>query len=151
MSNKVSWDQIWMDMACIISKKSPDEQTKVGAVIIDRHNHIKSVGFNGFMSKIDDSSLPRTRPDKYPWMIHAEMNAILFCEHRPVDCILYCTHSPCLSCFQHIINAGISEIVYIGDSFAAFTLSNEYSKLVEKAVELTKDLVTIRKIDFDRL
>jgi dCMP deaminase len=140
------WDKIWMATAGVIATKSPDAETQVGAVIVDRDNHIKSIGFNGFMRGINDEVLPRTRPGKYPWMIHAEINAILACEHRPVGCILYCTCSPCLSCFQLIANSGIAEIVYPKTAICNMCDDEKTKEMLELAESLTDHYLKIRKI-----
>lgn len=107
-----SWDEFFLKIAYDVSERSSDSQTHCGAVIVDSSHHILSVGYNGFIADIDDSWLPNTRPDKYPWMIHAEINAILNCEHRPRGATIYVTGHPCLACYQYICQAGISKIVY---------------------------------------
>ena len=155
-----TWDKIWINVARDVALKSPDFNTKVGAVIVDKQHHIKSVGFNGFMRQIDDEVLPRTRDkvvishqhltvttDKYPWMIHAEINAILACEHRPIDCVLYCTHLPCLQCYQFIANSGITEIVYPRNTVVQMCNNKEAQQMLELAQLLTSHYLTVRTIE----
>lgn len=94
-----SWDQYFMGLAHYSSLRSHDHETKVGCVIVDHNNHVVSLGYNGFCSNIDDSDLPKTRPEKYPFMVHAEQNAIsnlVTKSHLPLSA--YITHLPCSVC-----------------------------------------------------
>ena len=76
---KNSWDDFFFDMCQVVSAKSKDPSTKVGAVIVNSGNSIISTGFNGFPIGIDDHVESRyERPEKYLWTCHAEENAIAF-------------------------------------------------------------------------
>ena len=112
VEERPTWYQTFMEMAYVLSKRSHDSQTKNGAIIVNQNNRILGAGYNGFMRGIDDSKLPTTRPDKYPWMIHAEVNAILNCEHNPENATIYVTGHPCENCYQYIWQCGIKTIVY---------------------------------------
>lgn len=101
-----------MTMAYELAKRSHDCQTQHGSIIINDRNQILGTGYNGFIKGIDDSKLPNTRPKKYPWMIHSEVNALLNCEHRPVGATIYVTGHPCLHCYQCLYQAGIARIIY---------------------------------------
>jgi len=119
--NRPSWDEYFINIAEVISTRSHDAETKVGAVIIDINKRILSTGYNGFPSGYDDSKLPNLRPDKYPFMVHAEMNAIIYAKQSLQDCTIYTTHSPCKDCVKAIISSGIKSIIfkhpYINDDF----------------------------------
>lgn len=111
IKTRPSWDHTFMTMAYEIAKRSHDCQTQHGSIIV-KDNKILASGYNGFIRGIDDSKLPNTRPEKYPWMIHSEINALLNCEHRPVGATIYVTGHPCLHCYQCLYQAGISTIIY---------------------------------------
>lgn len=111
IKNRPSWDHTFMTMAYELAKRSHDCQTQHGSIIV-KDNKILGTGYNGFIRGIDDEKLPNTRPDKYPWMIHSEINALLNCEHRPVGATIYVTGHPCLHCYQCLYQAGISTIIY---------------------------------------
>lgn len=113
MSKRPSWDKYFIAIAKTVSTRSHDAETKVGAVLVDRYNRIISTGYNGFPPGCDDNNLPNTRPDKYPYMIHAEMNAIVAAYSDTYGSTLYCTLSPCKDCTKIIIAAGIKRIVYL--------------------------------------
>jgi deoxycytidylate deaminase len=74
--------------------------------------------------------LPATRPDKYPLMVHAEINAILhvFSEGNTyLGNHLYSTHLPCPECLKFIAAVGISKVTYAveyGDACKAFSLAD---------------------------
>ena len=72
-----SWDNYFLGQALLLSQRSPDIQTKCGCVIVNKNNQVIGQGYNGFPRGLKDDELPNTRPDKYPWMIHAEVNSIL--------------------------------------------------------------------------
>jgi dCMP deaminase len=142
------WDITFMNIAHEIAKRSPDTQTKVGAVIVNAAKHIISVGYNGWMPGIDDDVIPNIRPYKHDWVIHAELNAILNCEHRPHNATLYCTHQPCIHCFSAIVVAGITELVYIDSS----TTNTQDKKIEWKTAKyLVKDKISIRKLELENI
>ena len=95
---------------------SPDEETKVGALLI--HNHTGAVlgsGYNGFVRGAPDNQLPKTRPDKYEYIIHAETNLIFNCAKHGIstnDCFVFCTLSPCINCSRALYQAGIKEVYF---------------------------------------
>ena len=109
-----SWDASFLLSAALWSKRSHDQETQCGCVLV-KDKRIISTGYNGFISGIDDSVLPRTRPEKYPFMIHAEANAIYNAAKNGVstiDSTCYVTAVPCLSCLQMLNQCGIKEIVF---------------------------------------
>lgn len=142
--DRPSWDELWLQLADDVSDRSIDAQSHVGAVIVNRNNHILAVGYNGFMCGIEDHYLPNVRPQKYPWMLHAELNAILNCEHKPRGAVLYCTCHPCLHCFQAIVQSGISEVVY-NTIRKATMVDEEMQTQLEIAKWLARKKVTVRE------
>lgn len=111
INKRPTWDNTFMTMAYTIAKRSHDSQTQHGCIIV-KDKKILGAGYNGFVHGIDDLMLPNTRPGKYQWMIHSEINALLNCEHRPIGATVYVTGHPCLHCYQCMYQAGISTIIY---------------------------------------
>jgi len=107
-----TWDDIWMEFAHSISRRSPDPKHKVGAVIvIDDNTQVLAVGYNGDQKGGGNcrDSLERGQSG----FIHAEINALIKCNyshHKRKK--MYLTLSPCDICAKAIINAGISEVIY---------------------------------------
>lgn len=106
-----TWDEKLLALATFISSWSKDPSTKVGAVISDEKHRVMGVGFNGFPRGVpDDSKMLNDREQKYPRVVHAELNAILNSSETKF-CTLYCTLYPCSICAGPIIQAGITRIV----------------------------------------
>jgi dCMP deaminase len=110
--DRPSWDQYFISQAHKISKRSMDSQTQCGCVITDQQHRPLGWGYNSFVAGIDDTILPNIRPDKHPFMIHSELNAIFNCTHPPRNGIAYATGIPCDHCLQCMWQAGIREIVF---------------------------------------
>jgi dCMP deaminase len=105
-----------MTLALVASLKSKDPSTQVGAVIIDNKTRkLVSSGYNGFPRYIDDDQIPQTRPEKYLYVVHAELNAILHAQRELASCSLYATVFPCSECMKAIIQTGIKLVVYLND------------------------------------
>ena len=102
-----SWVDYFFNIAEVVATRSHDAETQVGCVIVDENNRILTTGYNGFPPGIDDDLPPNTRPQKYPYMIHAEINAIASSRQDLKGSTLYCTHSPCIECSKAIITAGV--------------------------------------------
>ncbi len=102
-----------MDVARLVSQRSKDPSTQVGACIVDSNRRIVSTGFNGFPRGIADKyELLTEREEKYPRVIHAEVNAILFSYRDLTGCGLYVWPlAPCPRCAVVIIQVGISRVV----------------------------------------
>ena len=110
-----SWIDYFLGLAKVVSQRSHDIQTQHGCVITDSHNRILGVGYNGFPRGLDDSALPNTRPDKYPWMIHAERNALSNCIVRPDNGIAYVTGQSCNDCIMALWQEGVTTVVMSRD------------------------------------
>ncbi len=102
-----------MGLALVVSKRSLDPRTQVGAIVVDPDNIVIGLGYNSFPRGCDDGSLPTTAPEKYDYMAHAEANALANCSIRPKGGRLYVTLEPCNHCAMLIVNNQISEVVYL--------------------------------------
>ena len=107
-----SWDEVWIQTASIISKRSYDSRHKVGAVIVTEDNtQVLAVGYNGNYS--GGPNHPESDVPGESGMIHAEINALLKLDYNsPKKKKMYVTLSPCRMCAKAIINSGISEVIY---------------------------------------
>lgn len=118
----LSWDEVFMLMAFLISRRSKDPSTQNGAVIVDKKNIIVGLGYNGFPRGCSDEEFPWAREGefldkKYAYVVHAEANAI-YNSNKPVEnCKIYCTLFPCNECAKAIIQHGIKEVVYASDKY----------------------------------
>lgn len=120
----ISWDEYFMGIALLSSMRSKDPNTQVGACIVNHNNKIMSVGYNGLPLGCSDDEFPWEREGatlntKYPFVCHAELNAIL--NHAGGNlqgCKIYVALFPCNECAKAIIQSGIKEVVYISDKYA---------------------------------
>ena len=55
---------------------------------------------------------------KYPFVCHAELNAILNSRNSVEGCTLYVTLFPCNECAKAIIQSGIKRVVYFSNKYA---------------------------------
>ena len=114
----MNWDQYFMSMAFLIAMKSKDLSTQIGAVIVDNKNRIVGTGYNGFVSGSIESEERWSKPEKYEWVIHAEVNSILNATKDLDSCVMYTNGVPCLQCATKIAQVGIKEVVvdYVWDA-----------------------------------
>lgn len=107
------WDEVWMDVAKTIAKRSHHQDYKVGAIIVTEDNtQVLSIGYNGNAAGLPnevDSDIPGCSG-----LIHAEINALLKLDYNnPKGKKMYLTLSPCDYCAKCIVNSGIKEVVYL--------------------------------------
>ena len=124
--NYLTWDEYFMAIAKLSAMRSKDPSTQVGACIVDKNNRILSIGYNGAPNGYSDDIFPWDREGneletKYPYVVHAERNAILNYRGSRKDfegAKIYVDLFPCNECAKEIIQAGISEVIYLSDKYA---------------------------------
>jgi dCMP deaminase len=131
-ANYISWDDYFMAVATLSSYRSKDPHLPTGACIVDSFNRVIGTGYNGFPAGCSDDVLPwannsmksgsfeATTPwlhTKTPFMVHAEVNAILNkCSNDCNGARLYTQHFPCNECAKVIIQSRIVEIIYVHET-----------------------------------
>lgn len=125
--NRPSYDEYFMEMAEIVSKRSTCLRRNVGAILV-KDKHILSTGYNGapkgmsHCSEIGclrlEQNIPSGERHELCRGLHAEQNAIIQAAVFGIsikDSVLYCTNTPCVVCVKMLINAGVQEIIYAGE------------------------------------
>lgn len=115
MEKRMEWDEYFMSIAVLASKRSPCTRLHVGSVIVC-DNRLISMGYNGFIAGCPHISYIRNGHEQAT--IHSEINAIGDCAKRGVSlngAKIYITHYPCIHCFKTICCSGIVEIIYLND------------------------------------
>ncbi len=130
----LQWDEYFMGMALLSARRSKDPQTQVGACIVNEYKKVVGLGYNGFPIGCSDDELPWDREGdfletKYPYVCHAELNAILNSTKDLHNCKIYVALFPCHECAKAIIQSGIKEVIYLSDKYNG-TDSNKASKLM---------------------
>lgn len=120
----ISWEEYFMAVAQLSALRSKDPSTQVGACVVNRRRHIIGIGYNGFPVGCSDDELPWAREGdylntKYPYVCHAEMNAITNSSNKAdLDgASLYVSLFPCNECAKLIVQVGIKEVVYLSDKY----------------------------------
>ncbi|MBK5245839.1 MAG: cytidine/deoxycytidylate deaminase family protein [Peptostreptococcaceae bacterium] len=122
--NRPSWDEYFMEMADLTSKRSTCMRRQVGAVIV-QDKHIIATGYNGAPRGIkhceerggclrEKLDVPSGERHELCMAVHAEQNAIIQAATLGQSIeggVIYVTHQPCVICAKMIINAGIKRIV----------------------------------------
>ena len=120
--NRPDWDNYFMEIAQVVSKRSTCLRRSVGAVIV-KNRQIVATGYNGTPSKLEHCSVTGCLREQLK-VPSGQMHGGT----------LYCTHQPCVVCTKILINAGIERIVY----------ANPYpDKLAEEMLKAANMKVTI--------
>lgn len=149
----ISWDEYFMGVALLSALRSKDPNTQVGACIVNDKNKIVGAGYNGLPIGCNDDAFPWDKQGdfmdtKYPFICHAELNAILNnigMELR--GCKIYTALFPCNECTKAIIQSGITEVIYLSDKYAG-TVTAKASRLMLDTAGITyrKVQVSISKL-----
>jgi dCMP deaminase len=111
-----------MGVAKLSAMRSKDPKTQVGACIVNQKKRIIGIGYNGFPVGVEDDAFPWDKNDewldsKYPYVVHAEPNAILNATVSLEGATLFVTLFPCNECAKLIIQSGIKEVVFLKDKY----------------------------------
>lgn len=106
------WSQRFLDLAEHVGEWSHDPRTQVGAVIVDDHKRVVSMGYNGFPRGVaDKEERYNDRSTKHLFVCHAERNAL---DNAPLSvegCTMYVPLLPCNECAKSIIQHGIAKVI----------------------------------------
>lgn len=136
----MNWDEYFINIAEAIKKKSKDDSTKIGALIVGEDKQILSAGYNSFPRGINDDIPERQeRPEKYYWFEHAERNAIYNAARLGVplkgSTIYVTTGICCADCARGIINVGIVR-VYMKKSSMDFSNPTKWEESGQRSIQM---------------
>ena len=135
--NYITWDEYFMGVAMLAARRSKDPNTQVGACIVSPDNIIISTGYNGLPNGCSDDEYPWEREGeetKYPYVVHAELNAILNANGRDLrGSRLYVALCPCNECAKAIIQAGVKEVLYLSDKYASTAATRASKRMLDSA------------------
>ena len=152
--NYISWDEYFMGVAMLAAQRSKDPSTQVGACIVSQDNIIISTGYNGMPKGCSDDDFPWNREGaetKYPFVVHAELNAILNANGRDLrNSKIYVALFPCNECAKAIIQSGIREIYYLSDKYAETPGTKASKRMLDAAgVKYTQLVPSVNSITLD--
>ena len=150
----ISWDEYFMGIALLAARRSKDPNTQVGACIVSEENIIISTGYNGMPKGCSDDEFPWEREGeetKYPYVVHAELNAILNASGRDLrGSRLYVALFPCNECAKAIIQSGVKEVIYLSDKYDGTPMNLASKRMLNAArVKLTKLQPSVDNIVLD--
>ena len=144
--SRPSWDEYFLEIASLVSKRSTCLRRKVGALVV-KDRRILATGYNGTPSGIKHCSqtgclrekmkIPSGERHELCRGLHAEQNVLLQASLHGVSLkgsTIYVTNQPCIICAKMIINAGIGEVVmadYYPDAMAMSFLKEAKIKVRE--------------------
>ena len=135
--NYITWDEYFKGVAMLAARRSKDPNTQVGACIVSPDNIIISTGYNGLPNGCSDDEYPWEREGeetKYPYVVHAELNAILNANGRDLrGSRLYVALFPCNECAKAIIQAGVKEVLYLSDKYASTAATRASKRMLDSA------------------
>ena len=139
MSERVSWEEYFMNIAREVATRSTCDRKHVGAGIV-RGKTILATGYNGSIRGLAhcDEAGHEMENTHCIRTIHAEANAIVQSARHGVrleDSEIFITASPCYDCFKLIANAGINKI-YFGEFYRE-------QRILDHAKELNIQLIDL--------
>lgn len=127
-NTKPDFDDIFMELAINLAKRSHCVKAQVGAVLTNE-TRIISIGYNGPPSgthncdeDFESEGCPRDSKGSCSLALHAEQNAILYAAKnggKVEGATLYVTLSPCIACARVIFSMKINRVIYL-HSYAEF-------------------------------
>jgi dCMP deaminase len=123
---------------------------------VNQQNKIVGIGYNGFPIGCSDDDLPWDREaanpndSKYPYVVHAEANAILNSTKDLHGSRIYVALFPCNECTKLIIQSGIKEIIYLSDKYRDSDRVKASKRMLDLAgVKKTQLVLDAKKIEID--
>ncbi len=148
--NRPDWTDYFLGLAIVVSQRSHDVQTQHGCVITDSQNRILGLGYNGFPRGLSDNLLPNIRPAKYPWMIHAERNALSNCTIRPENGVAYVTGQCCNDCIMALHQEGIKKII-MRNTHGTHLFDEDAQQIFDTFVEMSQIQIEYKDPDLSWL
>ena len=120
-----SWEEYFMSIAQLVSRRSTCLRRQVGAVLV-KHKNVLATGYNGTPTGVthcevtgclrEQLNIPSGERHELCRGLHAEQNVIVQAAKHGINIdgsTLFCTNAPCIICAKMIINSGIKEIIYL--------------------------------------
>lgn len=125
-SQRLSWDQYFMEMVGVAEKRSSCLSRHVGAVLM-KDRAIISIAYNGAPSGTPECQTCTREGESSGFgldrciAVHAEVNAIILAAKfgRSADgATLYCSCKPCFECAKILVNAGVKKVYFRDDYYS---------------------------------
>jgi dCMP deaminase len=137
IDHRPTWDEYFMTLAYMSSKRSSCDRQHVGCVIV-KNNRVLTTGYNGHVAGAPHISKVVNGHEQMT--IHAEQNAIIDAASRGVminGATAYITHYPCLNCAKMLCASGVTELVY--------DIEYKMDELCKELYDSAKNKVVVRR------
>ncbi len=157
-----STDEYYMGIALAVREKANCTGNRVAAVIV-KENRVVSTGYNGvpegMKNCLDGGCLRCSNPNGqfksgtgYDLCIcvHAEQNALLAAARFGISvngATLYTTMQPCFGCAKELVQAGVSQVVYL-HPWIPTDVDPEMDRLKKAEYDKITARTSIRQLDF---
>jgi len=124
-AKRPTWDEYFLNIAHLVSKRSTCIRRKVGAILV-KDRRILATGYNGAPIGLEHCrttgclrerlNVPSGQRHELCRGLHAEQNVLLQAAYHGISVnrsVLYITNQPCSICAKMLINAGIKEVVTV--------------------------------------
>lgn len=155
----LSWDDTFMLMADLIAQRSKDPSTQTGSVVVDENNVVLGLGYNGFPRNTKEDAFTWDREGgyektefldtKYPYIVHAEVNAIFNANKSVQGGKMYCHLFPCNECAKAIVQNGIKEVIYQSDKYKDIDIWKASRKIFDAAGIKVREYKPSRKLNIE--
>ena len=112
--SRPSWHSYFLGLAFVVAQRSNDPHTQHGTVLVDNHQHIVGTGYNALPRKVNDAKFPITRPEKYKFFQHSEINCLANCTVNlwsiPGGATAYVTGKCCNNCLQQLWQNNVTTV-----------------------------------------
>ena len=113
MKERPSFEEVYMQFAETIARRSTCKRLSVGTVITTTdYRKVLAVGYNGNASGLENTC-DREEPGNCG-CLHSEENAVINCDApRETRKFVFVTHLPCVACAKRLINLGnVEKVIY---------------------------------------
>ncbi|WP_374696239.1 deoxycytidylate deaminase [Spiroplasma endosymbiont of Polydrusus formosus] len=147
----LSWDDFFLSVAHVCAMRSKDPHTQVGSCVVNQINQIIATGYNGLPRGLNDDDFSWAHEGayletKYPYVAHAELNAILSARTNLENFRIYTTLFPCTECTKIIIQAGIKEVIYDNDKYEDSEANQVAKRMFDQAQVIYRCLPVVNVI-----
>lgn len=150
------------------NKFSDDPSTRVGAVFVDDNYQILSIGCNHSPYSMRLNNKPERQRElltnklnetgkkmKYPWIEHAERNAIFNAEKNGTiltNSICITTLVPCIDCTRAILSVGVKQIyTFVPEGESKWIKDYAISKKLIDEANIPVTILTIKENDLKEI
>lgn len=120
MFKRPSLDETGLRLATVWAERGTCARRKVGCVLMDARGVVIGAGYNGVAAGHVHCTVQPCRGASCPSgagldlceAIHAEQNALIYCDRPRAIATAYVTVSPCIHCVKMLLNTTCTRVVF---------------------------------------